>query len=82
MKKKIKFEDLTLEMKKDIFVKLIGNTESPKDTQKRYNITEKTMNKICQEFIFDKIHETEDGIMEITGKSIMDVTEIAKHENN
>lgn len=66
MKKKLKFKDLPLEVKKDIFLQVIDVKESPKDTAKRYNITERTINQICQEFIFDNIQETEDGILDIS----------------
>jgi|TARA_B100001094_G_scaffold332747_1_gene406212 hypothetical protein len=66
MKKKLQIEDLTLEMKKDIFVQVINVKEHPKATAKKYNITEHTINQICQEFIFEKIIDTDDGILDIT----------------
>ena len=44
--KKLRFEELPLEVKKDVFMQVISNKESPKDTAKRYNITERTINKI------------------------------------
>jgi len=69
MRKKINFKDLTLEMKKDIFLQVIGIKESPKETAKKYNITQKTINQICAEFIFENISETDDGIMDITPNS-------------
>lgn len=83
MKKKIRYEDLTLEMKKDIFLKLTSNEESVQATQKRYNITEKTMNRICVYFIFEHIHETDDGIIDITADTIIDINgNIQDHEKN
>lgn len=72
MKKKIKYEDLTVEMRKDIFLKLISNEESVKATQKRYNITEKTMNKICVYFLYEHIETTEEGVIDITPETIID----------
>ena len=40
MKKKLQFRDLTLEMKKDIFIQIINNVELPSETAKKYNITD------------------------------------------
>tara|TARA_R110001592_G_scaffold30305_4_gene108789 strand:- start:234 stop:476 length:243 start_codon:yes stop_codon:yes gene_type:complete len=64
--KKLRFEELPLEVKKDVFMQVISNKESPKDTAKRYNITERTINKIVGEFIFENASRIEDGIMDIT----------------
>ena len=72
MKKKIRYEDLTTEMKKDIFLKIVSNEESVKDTQKRYNITEKTMNKICVYFLYEHLETNEDGVIDITPDTIID----------
>jgi hypothetical protein len=64
--KKLRFEELPLEVKKDVFMQVISNKESPKDTAKRYNITERTINKIVGEFIFENASRIDDGIMDIT----------------
>ena len=69
MKKKLKYEDLPLEVKKDIFKQILDIKEHQSDTAKRYNITEKTLNKIVQEFVFEKIDETSDGIVDITDEN-------------
>jgi|TARA_R110002167_G_scaffold100655_1_gene262563 hypothetical protein len=64
--KKLRFEELPLEVKKDVFMQVISNKESPKETAKRYNITERIINKIVGEFIFENASRIDDGIMDIT----------------
>ena len=66
MIKKLKYVDLTLEMKKDIFLQIIALKEHPKETAKKYNVTNKTINQIVQEFVFENISTDGSGIVDIT----------------
>lgn len=66
--KKIRLKDLTLEMKKDIFMQVVGITETPEETARKYNITITTLNKIIKDFFNDEIQETDDGMIDITLK--------------
>ena len=73
MKKKLQFRDLTLEMKKDIFIQIINYVELPSETAKKYNITEKTLNRIVQELLFEEIKGTDDGTIDITPNRELDI---------
>ena len=69
--KKLKFEQLPFEVKKDIFLQVIEIKEPPKVTAKKYNISVSTLNKIVQEYIFENINETADGVIDITPEHVI-----------
>ena len=66
--KKIRLKDLTLEMKKDISMQVVGISESPEETARKYNITITTLNKIIKDFFNEEIKETDDGVIDIVLK--------------
>lgn len=83
MKKKLQFNELPLEVKKDIFLQVIEIKEHPRDTAKRYNITEATINRILAEFIFEKSSRIEDGVLDITPRTdYTTINDIKKSKKN
>jgi len=83
MKKKLRFEELPTEIKKDIFLQVIEIKESPKDTAKRYNVSVQTINRILGEFIFESATRIDDGILDITPRTdYTTINDIKKTKKN